>query len=84
MPGVIVDYGSDGIATITFDRPATLNSITAEGKRNLTLLWHVHDSLTSTPAPADYNDFANALRDIDARPDILATIWRATGNFFCS
>ncbi|KAI0082721.1 ClpP crotonase [Panus rudis PR-1116 ss-1] len=34
--------------------------------------------------PEDYNAFAEALRTIDARDDVIATIWQATGRWFCS
>ncbi|KAJ7109327.1 ClpP/crotonase-like domain-containing protein [Mycena epipterygia] len=58
---VTVDI-SDGIASITLRRPATLNAITAE----------------------DYTAFANALRTIDKRDDVLVTVWQATGKWFCA
>lgn len=61
MSKVIVDV-SQGMATITFNRPDTLNAITAE----------------------DYEAFASALRDIDQRPDVLVTVWQATGRWFCA
>ncbi|KAF8921353.1 ClpP/crotonase-like domain-containing protein [Mucidula mucida] len=61
MSEVIVDV-SEGIATITFNRPRTLNAITQ----------------------ADYNAFANALREIDKRPDVVVTVWQATGKWFCA
>ncbi|KAF8816467.1 ClpP/crotonase [Phlegmacium glaucopus] len=53
---------SEGIATITLNRPKTLNAITTE----------------------DYDAFANALREIDAREEVLVTVWQATGNWFCA
>lgn len=34
--------------------------------------------------PQDYDDFAEALRVIDKREDVLVTIWQATGKYFCS
>jgi len=33
---------------------------------------------------ADYDAFANALRDIDKRDDVLVTVWQATGKWFCA
>jgi len=53
---------SGPIATITFNRPGSLNAITAE----------------------DYEAFANALRNIDKNPAVVATIWQATGKWFCA
>ncbi|KAK7693612.1 hypothetical protein QCA50_003181 [Cerrena zonata] len=53
---------SQGIATITFNRPRSLNAITT----------------------ADYNAFAEALREIDKRDDVIATIWQAKGRWFCA
>ncbi|KAF8448004.1 ClpP/crotonase-like domain-containing protein [Boletus edulis BED1] len=32
----------------------------------------------------DYDDFANSLREIDKRDDVVATIWQANGNWFCA
>ncbi|KAJ3972436.1 ClpP/crotonase-like domain-containing protein [Lentinula raphanica] len=32
----------------------------------------------------DYDDFANALREIDGRGDVLVTVWQATGKWFCA
>jgi len=53
---------SGTIATITLNRPQSLNAMTAE----------------------DYDAFANALRAIDKREDVLVTVWQATGTWFCS
>ncbi|KIM87001.1 hypothetical protein PILCRDRAFT_4240 [Piloderma croceum F 1598] len=53
---------SGGIATMTFNRPHSLNAITPDG----------------------YNAFAEALRDIDKRDDVIVTIWQATGKWFCA
>ncbi|KAJ7470715.1 ClpP/crotonase-like domain-containing protein [Mycena latifolia] len=58
---VTVDV-ADSIATITLQRPATLNAITSE----------------------DYTAFANALRAINERDDVLVTVWQATGKWFCA
>ncbi|KAG7092417.1 hypothetical protein E1B28_008773 [Marasmius oreades] len=33
---------------------------------------------------ADYNAFANALREIDKMEDVLITVWQATGKWFCA
>ncbi|KAH7889740.1 ClpP crotonase [Phlebopus sp. FC_14] len=35
-------------------------------------------------SPEDYDDFANSLRMIDKREDVVATIWQANGNWFCA
>ncbi|EJF65762.1 ClpP/crotonase [Dichomitus squalens LYAD-421 SS1] len=59
MSKVIVEV-SQGIATITFDRPKSLNAIERE----------------------DYHAFAEALRAIDKRTDVIATIWQANGTWF--
>ncbi|EMD38506.1 hypothetical protein CERSUDRAFT_82780 [Gelatoporia subvermispora B] len=32
----------------------------------------------------DYDAFAQALRDVDKRDDVLLTVWQATGKWFCS
>ncbi|KAK0503213.1 ClpP/crotonase-like domain-containing protein [Armillaria luteobubalina] len=61
MSEVIVEI-SQGIATVTLNRPKSLNAITVE----------------------DYEVFANALRDIDRRGDVLVTVWQATGKWFCA
>ncbi|KAH8117549.1 ClpP/crotonase [Phellopilus nigrolimitatus] len=53
---------SEGIATLTFKRPRTLNAITSE----------------------DYDALAEALRLIDARKDVVATLLQATGDWFCA
>ncbi|KAG1865235.1 ClpP crotonase [Suillus tomentosus] len=34
--------------------------------------------------PEDYNEFANSLRAIDAREDVVATVWKANGKWFCA
>ncbi|KAF9246564.1 ClpP/crotonase-like domain-containing protein [Melanogaster broomeanus] len=34
--------------------------------------------------PEDYDDFANSLREIDKREDVVATVWQANGNWFCA
>ncbi|GLB34998.1 putative enoyl-CoA hydratase/isomerase [Lyophyllum shimeji] len=61
MSALTVDI-SDRIATITLNRPRTLNALTAE----------------------DYDDLATALREIDAREDVLVTVWQAHGKWFCA
>lgn len=35
-------------------------------------------------SPEDYDDFANSLREIDQRNDVVVTTWQANGNWFCS
>ncbi|KAN0077327.1 ClpP/crotonase-like domain containing protein [Tylopilus felleus] len=32
----------------------------------------------------DYDDFANSLREIDKRDDVIVTVWQANGNWFCA
>ncbi|KIK59861.1 hypothetical protein GYMLUDRAFT_44334 [Collybiopsis luxurians FD-317 M1] len=32
----------------------------------------------------DYDAFANALRNIDKRDDVIVTVWQATGKWFCA
>jgi len=61
MSRVKVDI-ADGIATITLDRPESLNAITVE----------------------DYDALGEALLEIDQRPDVVATVWQATGRWFCA
>lgn len=34
--------------------------------------------------PEDYNEFANSLRAIDKREDVVATVWKANGKWFCA
>jgi len=60
-PAVTLEV-SQGIATITFDRPKSLNAITHE----------------------DYTAFSEALRAVDKRDDVVATVWQATGRWFCA
>ncbi|KIY69964.1 ClpP/crotonase [Cylindrobasidium torrendii FP15055 ss-10] len=61
MSAVLIDI-SDGIATITLNRPASLNALTRD----------------------DYDAFANGLREIDKREDVVVTVWQATGRWFCA
>ncbi|KAH7930824.1 ClpP crotonase [Leucogyrophana mollusca] len=35
-------------------------------------------------SPEDYDIFANSLREIDQRDDVVVTVWQATGNWFCA
>ncbi|KAG1731935.1 ClpP/crotonase-like domain-containing protein [Suillus lakei] len=35
-------------------------------------------------APEDYDEFANSLRAIDKREDVIATVWQANGKWFCA
>ncbi|KAG2150641.1 ClpP/crotonase-like domain-containing protein [Suillus bovinus] len=34
--------------------------------------------------PADYDEFANSLRAVDKREDVVATVWQANGKWFCA
>ncbi|KAF9792343.1 ClpP/crotonase [Thelephora terrestris] len=72
---------SGPIATITFNRPESLNAITAEG---LVLSLSVTSLFVLTVYLLDYEAFANALRNIDKNPAIIATVWQATGKWFCA
>ena len=65
---------SESIATITLDRPRTLNSITAEGK--LYSSSATRDNYFHSITTLDYDAFANALREIDAREEVLVTVWQ--------
>ena len=62
---------SEGIATITLNRPKALNSITSEG-----LHIHVTIYISTLTLCLDYDAFANALREIDTRREVLVTVWQ--------
>jgi peroxisomal 3,2-trans-enoyl-CoA isomerase len=70
---------SEGIATITLNRPKALNSITSEGLHYLHVTIHgttfTHPQANRDIA-LDYDAFANALREIDARKEVLVTVWQ--------
>ena len=74
MPMVSVDI-SQGIATITFNNPRILNAIEREGDQKCLFSFVVRPE---RPFRLDYNAFANALREIDKRSDVLVTIWQGT------
>ncbi|KAJ7273662.1 ClpP/crotonase-like domain-containing protein [Mycena haematopus] len=61
------------MSTITVDVANSIATITL--RRPATL-----NSLTAE----DYSEFANALRAIDRREDVLVTVWQATGKWFCA
>ena len=64
---------SGPIATITFNRPHSLNAITAEGILPLSITsWR---TLTLCIF-LDYEAFANGLRNIDKNPAVAVTIWQ--------
>ena len=64
---------SEGIATITFNRPESLNAFMAEGLPPfMFIMTHFH-VLTLR---VDYNDFAVALHAINKREDVYVTIWQ--------
>jgi peroxisomal 3,2-trans-enoyl-CoA isomerase len=63
---------SGPIATITFNRPHSLNAITAEG----ILLYRYYPTHPHRIIFLDYNAFANALRNIDKNPVVTVTIWQ--------
>ncbi|KAJ7940685.1 ClpP/crotonase-like domain-containing protein [Mycena leptocephala] len=60
-------------STITVDIAESIATITL--RRPATL-----NSLTAE----DYTAFANTLRAIDKRDDVLVTVWQATGKWFCA
>ncbi|KAJ6496631.1 ClpP/crotonase-like domain-containing protein [Mycena vitilis] len=60
-------------STITVDIADSIATITL--RRPATL-----NALTAE----DYTAFANALRAIDKREDVLVTVWQATGKWFCA
>lgn len=63
---------SERIATITLDRPEALNSLTNEGLNfHTTVKLDSHHNTT-----LDYDAFANALREIDAKEEVLVTVWQ--------
>ena len=64
---------SGGIATITFNRPDSLNAITPDGSFQF---FQVHNTNLTSDWNAGYNAFAEALRDIDKRDDVKLTIWQ--------
>ena len=65
---------SERIATITLNRPKSLNSISTEGSHLVTLAIDFSDFTLSLTL--DYDAFANALREIDAREEVLVTVWQ--------
>ncbi|KAJ7740658.1 ClpP/crotonase-like domain-containing protein [Mycena maculata] len=60
---------------------STLTVDVADGIATITLRRPA--SLNAITA-ADYTAFANALRAIDKRDDVLVTVWQATGKWFCA
>lgn len=70
-PGVNVEI-SQGIATITFNRPKSFNAITAEGMYPGTWWW---SSRVNHRHP-DYDAFGEALYSIDKRDDVTVTVWQ--------
>lgn len=73
---------AEPIATITLNRPDSYNALTPQGEPNACTSAPHHDS--SGTFSQDYEDFAEALRTIDKRQDVLVTVWQATGKFFCA
>ncbi|KAF7363398.1 AA-permease domain-containing protein [Mycena sanguinolenta] len=61
------------MSTITVDIADSIATITL--RRPATL-----NALTAE----DYSEFANALRAVDKREDVLVTVWQATGKWFCA
>ncbi|KAJ7046732.1 ClpP/crotonase-like domain-containing protein [Mycena alexandri] len=61
------------MSTITVDIADSIATITLRRPATLNAL-----------TPDDYTAFANALRAIDEREDVLVTVWQATGKWFCA
>jgi len=61
--------------------PSTLTVDIAHGIATITLR---RPAMLNAIRPEDYTAFANALRDIDKRDDVLVTVWQATGKWFCA
>lgn len=71
-PGVNVEI-SKGVATITFNRPKSLNAITAEG----VLFPSIRVGCRmANGVSVDYDAFSEALYAIDKRDDVTVTIWQ--------
>ncbi|PFH54396.1 hypothetical protein AMATHDRAFT_135442 [Amanita thiersii Skay4041] len=66
----------EGIATITLDRPKSLNALTRQGKNSANYCIFL--------VLLNYDAFATALRDIDKRDDVVVTVWQAMGSWFCA
>ena len=67
---------SEGIATITFNRPKSLNSITIEGMLLHVTINNYYFSTVIRRRVLDYDAFANALREIDTKEEVLVTVWQ--------
>ncbi|KAJ7219223.1 ClpP/crotonase-like domain-containing protein [Mycena pura] len=61
--------------------PSTLTVNIAHGIATITLR---RPATLNAIRPEDYTAFANALRDVDKRDDVLVTVWQATGKWFCA
>ncbi|KAJ8078731.1 hypothetical protein PM082_013014 [Marasmius tenuissimus] len=61
------------MSTITVDVSDRIATITMNRPKS-------YNAITT----ADYNKFANALREIDRMEDVLVTVWQATGKWFCA
>ena len=64
---------SNGIATITLQRPKSLNALTMEGR---TLYFQELIPSSIEENATDYDTFAATLREIDKREDVLVTVWQ--------
>jgi peroxisomal 3,2-trans-enoyl-CoA isomerase len=64
---------SQGIATITLNKPHRLNALAQEGSWFKLL---EQTTQLSSYWPVDYDEFANSLRAIDKREDVVATVWQ--------
>jgi len=77
--GKITVTVSQGIATITLNEPQRLNALSPEGR-----LVRIQTSVSDpTRDLVDYDDFANSLREIDQRDDVVATVWQGTRCGIC-
>ncbi|KAG6337205.1 hypothetical protein ID866_1877 [Astraeus odoratus] len=62
-----------GQSKITIDVSQGIATITLDEPQRLNAL-----------SPEDYDDFANSLREIDKRDDVVVTVWQANGSWFCA
>ncbi|EIW85226.1 ClpP crotonase [Coniophora puteana RWD-64-598 SS2] len=61
------------MSTVTVDISQGIATITLNAPKRLNAL-----------SRDDYDVFAKALREIDKRDDVVATVWQATGRWFCA
>ena len=71
MTGISFEV-SDRIATITLNRPATLNALTAQGI--IALKSASTGQMIERNSIQDYDDIGEVLREADQREDVLVTL----------